>query len=66
MKLLREVDLKICLSSLGQFARLRGVRFCPITPEHEIKEPNDETVHEQNERAYDSWMMPNVTHLERN
>src|SRR6266567_7349142 len=58
--------LKIRLASLGQFARLRDVRLCLVALEHAIEEPNNETVHQQNERAYDSRMMPNVTHFEGN
>src|SRR6266487_5793557 len=58
--------LRICLTCLHQFPRLCDMRFGLVTLQHAIQKPNDETVHQQNERSYDSWMMPNVTYLEGN
>src|SRR5439155_22725725 len=52
------------LTCLDQFVRLRGVGFGLIALEYRIQEPNNETVCQQNERAYESRMMPDVTHLE--
>src|SRR4029077_17409930 len=56
----------IHLHCLNEFAWLRNVRFGLVALQHAIQEPDNETVHQQNERAYDSRMMPNVTHFERN
>src|ERR1700746_61154 len=52
---------KTYLACLGQFARLRGVRRSLVALQHAIEEPDDKTVHEQNQRAYQTRAMPEMT-----
>ena len=55
----------IYLNSLDYFTRLLDVGLGLVTFEHEIQEPDNETVRQQNERAYQTRPMPEVTKLNR-
>ena len=48
------------LTCFDQFGRMRDAHFAFVALKHTIQEPNNETVREQNERAYDSWMRPQM------
>ena len=53
----------IYLNGLDQFARLRDLGFGLVAFEDAIQEPDNETVRQQNERAYQTRPMPEMTNL---
>jgi len=55
----------IYLNGLDQFARPRGVGLGLVAFEDAIQEPDNETVRQQDERAYQTRPMPEMTNLNR-
>src|ERR1051326_2127800 len=56
----------IDLQCLHQFARLRNVRFGFVTLQHAIKNPDNETVRQQDEDANQTGPMPKMPNLNWN
>src|SRR5512143_248967 len=54
------------LTCPGQCALVGDVRSSLVALKHAVQEPDNETIYQQDEHPYESWMMPNVTYPEGN